>query len=60
MNALTRWDPVKERDDLHNRLARFFGLAPACATTSGQKLMTVAEWAPSQRWRAEGNSASKK
>ena len=47
MNALTRWDPLKEMDDLHNHLARFLGLAPARATTGGQELMTVAEWAPS-------------
>jgi HSP20 family protein len=47
MNALTRWDPFKEVDDLHNRLAKFFGLAPARAATSGQELMTVAEWTPS-------------
>ena len=46
MNALTRWDPSKEMDDLQNRLARFFGLAPARGTTGGQELMMVAEWAP--------------
>jgi len=45
MNALIRWDPLKEMDDLHNRLARFFGLAPA-RTAAGQELMTAAEWTP--------------
>jgi HSP20 family protein len=34
-------------DILQNRLARFFGLAPAHATNGGQELMTLAEWAPS-------------
>lgn len=47
MNALTRWDPFKEMDDLQNRLAKFFGAAPVRTTTGGQELMTVAEWAPS-------------
>ena len=47
MNALTRWDPYKEMDVLHNRLAKFFGLTPASTTTGGQELMTLAEWAPS-------------
>ena len=46
MNALTRWDPSKEMDDLQNRLAKFFGLAAARGTTGGQELMMVAEWAP--------------
>jgi len=47
MNALTRWDPSKEMDVLQNRLAKFFGLAPASTTTGGQELMTLAEWTPS-------------
>jgi len=47
MNALIRWHPVKEMEDLENRLARFFGLAPVRTTPGGQELMTVAEWAPS-------------
>ena len=47
MNALTRWDPLKDMDELHNRLAKFFGLPSSRATTGGQELMTVAEWASS-------------
>ncbi len=47
MNALTRWDPFKEMDELQNRVAKFFGVTPTRATTGGQELMTVAEWAPS-------------
>ena len=38
---------MKEMDELHNRLAKFFGLPSARATTGGEELMTVAEWAPS-------------
>ncbi len=44
MNALTRWDPLKEMDDLPHRLANLFGVA---LTRGGQELMTVASWAPS-------------
>jgi HSP20 family protein len=47
MNALTRWDPFKEMDEAHNRLARFFGLAPARVPNGSKESMTTAEWAPS-------------
>ena len=46
MNAMTRWDPFKEMDDLQNRLATLFGRAPARATGDREETMTVAEWAP--------------
>jgi len=46
MNAMTRWDPFKEMDDLHRRLASL--LVPASRRTSdGKENMTVAEWVPS-------------
>ena len=47
MNALTYWTPSKELDVLQNRLAKFFGLAPANTANGGQELMTLAEWSPS-------------
>jgi HSP20 family protein len=47
MNALTRWDPFKEMDELQSRFAKLFGLTPARAENGGKELMTVAEWAPS-------------
>ena len=47
MNALTYWTPSKEMDVLQNRLARFFGLAPANTANGGQELMTLAQWSPS-------------
>ena len=28
MNALTRWDPFREMDELQRRLGSIFGLAP--------------------------------
>lgn len=47
MNALTRWDPLKEMDDVQSRLAKFLGLTPGRATGGGNERMAVAEWAPS-------------
>lgn len=47
MNLLTRWDPIKEMEDLQSRLTKVFGL-PATRSGNGDKeAMTVAEWAPS-------------
>jgi len=45
MNALTRWDPFKEMDDLQKRLTSIFGLAPGRAA-NGKEDMTVAQWLP--------------
>lgn len=47
MNALTRWEPLKEMEELQNRLSRFFGLTPSRLANASQEFMTVAEWAPS-------------
>jgi len=47
MNALARWDPFKEMEDLQSRFSRLFGLTPARTENGGQELMTVMEWAPS-------------
>jgi HSP20 family protein len=46
MNALTRWNPFKELEELENRLSTFFGRAPARRQNAEQESMTVAEWAP--------------
>lgn len=46
MNALTRWDPFKELDDVQDRLARLFGRAPARRQDNQEEAITVAEWAP--------------
>ena len=45
MNALTRWDPFKEMDDLQRRLGSIFGLAPQRPAV-GKEEMTVAQWFP--------------
>jgi HSP20 family protein len=45
MNALTRWDPFKEMDDLHKRLNSLFSHSPS-RLGDGKEAMTVAEWSP--------------
>ena len=47
MNALSRWHPIKDMEELENRLAKFFGIAPGRTIIGGREAMTVAEWAPS-------------
>jgi len=45
MNALTRWDPFKEMDELHRRLNSLFTVVPR-RSGEDRENMTVAEWAP--------------
>ena len=46
MNTLTRWDPLRELDDLQNRLSSLFGRAPIRKEGEKQEALRVAEWAP--------------
>src|SRR2546427_12859059 len=46
MNAVTRWDPFKELDELQNRLSTLFGRAPIRKNGSKDEALAVAEWAP--------------
>jgi HSP20 family protein len=46
MNAIARWDPFRELDDLQNRLSTLLGRAPVRKDGSKDEMMTVAEWAP--------------
>jgi len=46
MNAITRWDPFKELDDLQSRLSTLFGRAPVRKDGGKDEAMTVAEWTP--------------
>jgi HSP20 family protein len=46
MNAITRWDPVKEMEELQNRLSHLFGRTPARMGDTKEEPITVAEWAP--------------
>jgi HSP20 family protein len=45
MNTLTRWEPLKELEDLQNRLSSLFGRAPV-RRPDGKEEITLAEWAP--------------
>jgi HSP20 family protein len=48
MNAMTRWDPLREMGELQRRLASVFDLAPSRrnSLTTDEENMTVPEWAP--------------
>jgi len=48
MNAMTRWNPFREMDELQRRLASVFDLAPyrRSSLTTDEENMTVPEWAP--------------
>ncbi len=46
MNALTRWDPFRELDELQNRLSMLFGRTPVKKNGEQQEALTVTEWAP--------------
>src|SRR6202051_3864140 len=46
MNAITRWDPLKDMEELQNRLSNLFGRTPARLGDAKEESITVAEWAP--------------
>ena len=45
MNPITRWDPLKEMEELQNRMATLFGRAPV-RKEANKKAMTTADRAP--------------
>ncbi len=46
MNALVRWDPFKELEEMEKRIATLFGRAPLRKDGDREESLTVAEWAP--------------
>jgi len=46
MNALTRWDPFKEMDELQRRLTSMFGLGSPRLANGKEETMTVTQWLP--------------
>ena len=46
MNSLVRWDPLKELEELENRVSGLFGRAPLRRVFSREEPVKVAEWAP--------------
>jgi len=47
MNALVRWDPFKEMEELQNRFAKYFGLGLPRFGNGAKELMTISAWEPS-------------
>jgi len=45
MNAVMRWDPFRELEDMSERLNRMFN-RPAGRSTGGKETITVADWIP--------------
>ncbi len=41
----TRWDPIREMEDLQDRMNRALGLVPQ-RENGGQELISVSEWSP--------------
>ncbi len=48
MNALTRWHPFREMEDLQRRMSSLFDWSPfrRSSLTAGEENITVPEWAP--------------
>ncbi len=45
MNAVMRWDPFRELEDMSERLNRVFN-RPAARSANGKEIITVADWIP--------------
>src|SRR5467141_5133563 len=45
MNTLTRWEPLREMEDMQNRLSSFFTRAPM-RRGNGKESITLPEWTP--------------
>lgn len=46
MNALTQWNPFRELEDMHNRLAGIFDRSPSLRRDGKQEAIAAAEWSP--------------
>ena len=46
MNALIRWDPFKEMDELQNRITSLFGLGNQRSVQNHEENMIVSQWLP--------------
>src|SRR5438445_2934298 len=46
MNAITRWDPFRELDELQSRRSTLFGRAALRKNGAKDEALAVAEWAP--------------
>jgi HSP20 family protein len=46
MNALTRWDPFRELEEMQHRLSSVLGRQSQARQSGDKESITVAEWAP--------------
>ncbi len=46
MNALTKWDPFKEMQEMQNRFSNFFGRMPLRRGEAEEEPIVAGEWAP--------------
>lgn len=46
MNAITRWNPIRELDDLHDRVLHALYRRSGTRDDDGQQSLIAAEWAP--------------
>lgn len=46
MNSLTRWNPIRELDEMQDRVLRALHLSPATREQGSQQSLTAAEWFP--------------
>ncbi len=46
MNTMTKWNPLKEMDDLSTRLATLWGLSPSRLANNKNENLTVVDWTP--------------
>ncbi len=46
MNTITRWDPIKELESLHQQLSTAFGRSPWRKEDNSREAVTLPTWAP--------------
>src|SRR6266699_1220940 len=46
INTLTRWEPLREMEDFHNRLSTLFGRPQRRTNGHGREEITLADWMP--------------
>ncbi len=44
--TLTRWNPLRDMEEIFDRFSRSSGRLPALRSEGSQELMTIADWAP--------------
>lgn len=47
MNTMTTWNPLRDLEEMQDRVLRSLGLGTNRRVPEGQQSLTTAEWAPS-------------